>query len=95
MSVLLVTADRLGAIHQALVTAEAIARCGLTLAGVVLNEVTPVTDPRMDNAADLARWLGREVIAVRHCTAQGPADLARGRSLLGGAGRPVGQRHER
>ena len=63
---LLVTTDWLGTIHQTLVTAEAIARRGLTLTGVVLNEVTPVPDPRMDNAADLARWLGQEVIAVRH-----------------------------
>ena len=68
---LLVTADWLGTIHQTLVTAEAIARRGLTLTGVVLNEVMPVPDPRMDNAADLTRWLGQEVIAVRHCGTQG------------------------
>lgn len=73
LPVLLVTADRLGAIHQVLVTAEAIQRRGLTLAGVVLNQVAPASDTRMDNAADLARWLGQEVVAVPHWRTQGPA----------------------
>lgn len=84
LPVLLVTTDRLGAIRQTLATAEAIAHRGLTLAGVVLNEVTPVPDPRMDNAAALSRWLGQEVTVVRHClipeifpwSAPGLADLA-------------------
>ncbi|MDW8323490.1 MAG: dethiobiotin synthase [Burkholderiales bacterium] len=74
LPVLLVAADRLGAIHQVLVTAEAIQRRGLALAGVVLNEVRPVDDLDMDNAADLTLWLktiirtdaiGRQVPLVR------------------------------
>ncbi|MHB1271950.1 MAG: dethiobiotin synthase [Rhodanobacter sp.] len=73
LPVLLVAADWLGAIHQVLVTAEAIDRRGLALAGVVLNRVAPAPDTRMDNAADLARWLGREVIAVPHWCTQGPS----------------------
>lgn len=73
LPVLLVTADRLGAIHQALVTAEAIERRGLSLAGVVLNQTMPASDPRMDNAADLARWLGREVVVVPHWRTRGPS----------------------
>jgi dethiobiotin synthetase len=66
LPVLLVSADRLGAIHQVLVTAEAIARRGLELAGVVLNRLAPAQDPLLDNVADLARWLGREVILVAY-----------------------------
>ncbi len=70
LPVLLVTADRLGAIHQVLVTTEAIRRRGLILAGVVLNELAPPPDVRMDNAADLTRWLGCEVSTVRYCGTQ-------------------------
>ncbi|MHB8369794.1 MAG: dethiobiotin synthase [Leptospirales bacterium] len=74
LPVLLVTPDRLGAIHQALATAEVIAQRGLTLVGVVLNEVTPVQDSLMDNAADLSRWLGQEVISIRYCPTRGIPD---------------------
>lgn len=66
LPVLLVSVDRLGAIHQTLVTAEAIARRGLTLAGVVLDRVSEPLDPLLDNAEDLRRWLGREVWVVGH-----------------------------
>jgi len=69
---LLVSIDRLGAIHQVLVTAEAIARRGLELAGVVLNRLTPALDPKLDNAADLRRWLGIEPITVAHGAAPDP-----------------------
>lgn len=73
LPVVLVTADRLGALHQALVTAEAIERRGLRLAGVVLNRLAEGADARMDNAADLARWLGREVIVVPHGRTRDPS----------------------
>ncbi len=71
LPILVVTADRLGAIHQALATAEAVTRRGLVLAGVVLNETRPCADPQMDNAADLARRLGCDVSVVRHCNTAG------------------------
>ncbi len=71
LPVLLVSADRLGAIHQVLVTAEAIARRGLELRAVVLNRLAPAQDPRLDNAADLARWLGREVLTLDYGAGQG------------------------
>lgn len=64
LPVLLVTVDRLGAIHQVLVAAEAITRRGLDLVGVVLNRLTPEHDPRLDNAADLRRWLGPGVLIL-------------------------------
>ncbi len=76
LPVLLVAADRLGAIHQVLVTAEAIERRGLVLAGVVLNRVVAPGDPLLDNAADLRRWLGREVIPFGHgADGHGPGDF--------------------
>ncbi len=64
LPVLLVAADRLGAISHTLLTVEAIKRRGLALVGVVLNQVDPASDPRMNNPADLSRWLGRPVIVT-------------------------------
>jgi len=98
LPVLLVTADRLGAIHQVLVTVEAIERRGLRLAGVVLNQVVPGPDPRMDNAADLASRLGREVIVgVPHGQTQGTAQPRHGTafSLTGLADRLAADIHGR
>ena len=64
LPVVLVTADRLGTIGQTLITVEAIERRGLDLAGVVLNRSDASADPAMDNASDLARWLGRPVVVT-------------------------------
>ena len=64
LPVLLVTADRLGCIGHTLLAVEAIKRCGLTLAGVVLNQVENDGDPRMNNAADLTRWLSEPVLVT-------------------------------
>lgn len=64
LPVLLVAADRLGAIGHTLVAVEAIKRRGLSLAAVVLNRIDLPGDPRMDNATDLSRWLGRPVIVT-------------------------------
>lgn len=64
LPVLLVVADRLGTIGHTLMAVEAIKRRGLSLAGVVLNRIDLPGDPRMDNATDLSRWLGRPVIVT-------------------------------
>lgn len=64
LPVLLVADDRLGAINHTLLTVEAIKRRGMSLVGVVLNQVDPAGDPRMDNSTDLSRWLGRPVIVT-------------------------------
>jgi dethiobiotin synthetase len=64
LPVLLVAADRLGTIGHTLMAVEAIERRGLSLVGVVLNRIEPPADPRMDNAADLSRWLGHPVIVT-------------------------------
>lgn len=64
LPVLSVTTDRLGCIGHTLMAVEAINRRGLTLAGVVLNQVENHGDPRMNNAEDLSRWLGEPVLVT-------------------------------
>ena len=66
LPVLLVAPDRLGAIHQVLVTVEAIERRGLRLAAVVLNAATAPADPLLDNAGDLAGRLEVPLLALPH-----------------------------
>ncbi|WP_445937754.1 dethiobiotin synthase [Pseudomonas sp.] len=57
LPVILVVGIRLGCINQALLTAEAILRDGLTLAGWVANLVDPHTSRLEDNLATLAERL--------------------------------------
>jgi dethiobiotin synthetase len=57
LPVILVVGVRLGCINQALLTAEAIARDGLVLAGWVANLVDPQTSRLEDNLATLAERL--------------------------------------
>jgi dethiobiotin synthetase len=57
LPVILVVGVRLGCINQALLTAEAIARDGLVLAGWVANLVDPQTSRIEDNLATLAERL--------------------------------------
>ena len=64
LPVLVVAADRLGTLNHTLLTIEAVRMRGLALAGVVLNQPFPQTDPRMDNAEDLERWLQRPVLRL-------------------------------
>ncbi len=71
LPVLLVAADRLGAIHQVLASAEAIERRELRLTGVVLSEVLPQNEPLLDNATDLKRWVKVRVLRLPH-GAEGP-----------------------
>ncbi len=62
MPVLLVVADRLGAVNQSLLAIEAIQMRGLPLMGVVLNQVAQPDNPFLDNHTDLQRWLSAPVI---------------------------------
>jgi dethiobiotin synthetase len=57
LPVILVVGVRLGCINQALLTAEAIMRDGLPLAGWVANLVDPLTSRLEDNLATLAERL--------------------------------------
>lgn len=70
MPVLLVVADRLGAVNQTLLAIEAMEMRGLPLMGVVLNQVTQPENPFLDNHAELQRWLAAPVI---HQTYNSPA----------------------
>jgi len=69
LPVSLIAPDRLGAINQTLLAVEAIKHRGMTLAAVILNQVTPDIDPQMDNAAELYRWLGEPLHATGFCQA--------------------------
>lgn len=54
LPVIAVVDDRIGAVNQALLVIEAVARRGLELAALVLNRVRAEHESGMDNAADLA-----------------------------------------
>ncbi|MFN3594741.1 MAG: dethiobiotin synthase [Thiobacillaceae bacterium] len=71
LPVLLVAADRLGAGHPARASAEAIERRGHRWIGVVLSEALPQSEPLLDNAADLKRWVKVRVARLPH-GAEGP-----------------------
>ena len=57
LPVVLVVGVDLGCINHALLTAEAIQRDGLILAGWVANQVVPKMDRYQDNLATLQRWI--------------------------------------
>ncbi len=62
--VVLVVAMRLGCINHAILSAEAIRRDGLVLAGWVANCVVPHMDCLDDNLATLDRWLAAPCLGV-------------------------------
>jgi dethiobiotin synthetase len=63
LPVLLVVGMRLGCINHALLTAQAIRACGLTLAGWLANHIDPVLDEADANVAALAQRLQAPLIA--------------------------------
>jgi dethiobiotin synthetase len=70
--VLVVAADRLGAVNHALLTLEAVERRGLPLAGVVLNPVRPDAGG-LENAREIRRLTGIEVLQTPHGADPEPA----------------------
>lgn len=64
--VILVVGLRLGCLNHALLTAEAIGRRGLRLAGWIANDVTPDFAEAADNIAYLQAQLGAPLAHVRH-----------------------------
>ena len=56
LPVIVVVADRIGAVNQALMTLQAVSSRHLRVAAIVLNQVVAQDDDGMDNAADLAVW---------------------------------------
>lgn len=69
LPILLIAADRLGAINHTLLTAEAIKQRGLKLAAVVLNQLEVTIDKNLNNASSLEKHLGCPVLSVA-CQAQ-------------------------
>ena len=77
LPVILVVGLRLGCINHALLTAEAIAARGLTLAGWVANRIDPAMPRQEENIAALAARLGAPLLgSVPHVADGGPAAAA-------------------
>ncbi|HID81652.1 MAG TPA: dethiobiotin synthase [Chromatiales bacterium] len=66
LPILLVAADRLGAINHTLLTAEAIQKSGLKLVAVVLNQMEMKAHENMDNAESLEKYLDCPVLSVAY-----------------------------
>jgi dethiobiotin synthetase len=62
LPVIVVVADRIGAVNQALMTLQAVSSRQLRTAAVVLNQVAQQDDSAMDNAADLAPYCDTPII---------------------------------
>ncbi len=78
LPVILVVGVRLGCINHALLTAEAIERDGLRLAGWVANIVDPATSRLDENLATLAERLPAPCLGrVSHLSEASPAEVAR------------------
>jgi dethiobiotin synthetase len=77
LPVILVVGLRLGCINHALLTAEAIAARGLTLAGWVANRIDPQMSRVDDNIAALREWLGAPLLgSVPRIAGSDPAAAA-------------------
>lgn len=61
LPVIIVVADRIGAVNQALMTLRAVGERQLDVAAVILNQVTSGHESNMDNAADLASYCDRPI----------------------------------
>ncbi len=66
LPVIIVVHDRIGAVNQALMTTQAVTSRHLRVAAIILNQVTPITDPDMDNAADLQAHCDLPVFRCEH-----------------------------
>ena len=72
----LVVGLRLGCLNHALLSAEAIRACGLTLAGWVANRIDPAMQAADDNIAYLRSRLGAPLLAdVPHGAAADPSTI--------------------
>lgn len=68
LKVIIVIADRLGAINQALLTINAVEACGLEICAVLLNQTTQEYPDHMDNFSDLS---SRVRVPLYRCLHQG------------------------
>jgi len=76
LPVILVVGLRLGCLNHALLTAEAIARSGIRLAGWVANGIDPGFAYRAENVAYLERHLAAPLLGVIPCHGHIPPDAA-------------------
>jgi dethiobiotin synthetase len=77
LPVIIVVADRIGAVGQALMTLQAVTSRHLRAAAIVLNQVAPQDDSAMDNAADLAPHCATPVFCCAYKAALPPMFEAR------------------
>jgi len=68
LPVLLVAEDKLGVLNHVLLNIEALDMYGLSLVGIVLNNMNNSRDRHMDNAADLRARLGCAVFKQNYCS---------------------------
>ncbi len=66
LAVIIVVNDRIGAVNQALMTLQAVASRHLRVAAIILNQVNPMIDIDMDNAADLQDYCELPVFSCAH-----------------------------
>jgi len=72
LPVIVVVNDRIGAVNQALMTLQAVASRHLNVAAIVLNQVQPITDNAMDNAADLQPYSSLPIFCCAYRGALSP-----------------------
>lgn len=72
LPVIIVVADRIGAVNQALMTVQAVTSRQLQIAAIVLNQVAAKNDPEMDNAADLATYCASPIFSCGHAGTLAP-----------------------
>ncbi len=66
LAVIIVVNDRIGAVNQTLMTQQAVTSRHLRVAAIIFNQVSPMTDNDMDNAADLQAWCDLPVFRCEH-----------------------------
>jgi len=66
LPVIIVVNDRIGAVNQGLMTLQAVESRQLRVAAIVLNQVEPVSDTTMDNAADLQAHCNHALFCCAH-----------------------------
>ncbi len=66
LEVIIVVNDCIGAVNQSLMTIEAVESRHLPIAAVIMNQVTDVADPRMNNSEDLSAHCDYPVFRCRH-----------------------------
>jgi len=66
LSVIIVVNDRIGAVNQSLMTLQAVSSRHLPVAAIILNQVGPMIDKDMDNAADLRLYTELPVFTCAH-----------------------------